>query len=112
MHPVQRFALACLCLAFAVPAHAAPAVAAGGWHSLALHADGTLRAWGDDSSGALGIGRSLVSARPLAVAGLTNVIAVSAGGNHTLALKGDGTVWAWGANDNGELGDGTTTSRS
>ena len=108
----MRAAALFLCLALAGAHAAEPSVSAGGWHSLALHRDGTVRSWGDDSTGALGIGRPLGSATPRAVAGLTGVVAVSAGGNHTVALKGDGTVWAWGANDNGELGDGSTTSRS
>jgi len=42
-------------------------VSAGGSHSLALHADGTVRSWGDDSAGALGVGRSLVSSSPAVV---------------------------------------------
>ena len=111
---MKRIAAAmALLLAAALEAPAqTPSVAAGGTHSLALHADGTVRAWGDDSAGALGLGRALVSAAPLPVSGLDGIVAISAGGNHTVALKEDGTVWAWGANDNGELGDGTTTSRS
>ncbi len=101
-----------LTLAVATAQAGTSAVSAGGWHSLALHADGTVRSWGDDSAGALGIGRSLVSSSPTVVAGLSGVTAVAAGGNRTVALKADGTVWSWGSNDYGELGDGTTTPRS
>jgi alpha-tubulin suppressor-like RCC1 family protein len=42
-----------------------PQVAAGAWHSLAVHADGTVRTWGDDSAGQLGLGRPLVTAFPV-----------------------------------------------
>ena len=48
---------------------------------------------------------------PVAVAGLTGVVAVVAGATHSLALKNDGTVLAWGSNASGQLGDGTTTDR-
>lgn len=90
---------------------AAPGVSAGAWHSLAVSSDGSLRAWGDDSAGALGTGRSLQAPLPIAV-GIANVVAIAAGDFHTVALKADGSVWAWGRNDEGELGDGTTQGRS
>ena len=67
------------------------AVAAGGEHSLALKADGTVVAWGRNLSG-----EATVSA------GLSNVIAIAAGGRSgsgfSLALKRDGRVVAWGDN--------------
>lgn len=106
-----RLAAAALLLAVALPAQAA-SVAAGYAHSLALAADGTVRSWGDDSAGALGIGRALATPSPRAVAGLGNVVQVVAGTGYTAALKDDGTVWAWGKNENGQLGDGTFTARS
>jgi len=99
-------------LAAAFTQAATPAVSAGNTHSLALHADGTVRAWGDDSAGALGLGRSLASSAPTIVNGLTGVVAVAAGDGHTLALRADGTVWAWGDNAVGQLGDGSTAGRS
>jgi alpha-tubulin suppressor-like RCC1 family protein len=91
---------------------AAPSVSAGGSHSLAVHVDGTLRSWGDDSAGALGTGRSLQSLVPIQVPGLSGVTAIAAGDAHTVALKSDGTVWTWGRNAEGQLGDGTVNGRS
>jgi alpha-tubulin suppressor-like RCC1 family protein len=88
------------------------AVSAGGGHSLALKSDGTMMAWGGNSSGQLGNGNTTSQTYPVAVSTLTNVTAISAGGSHSLALKSDGTVWAWGFNGNGRLGDGTTTDRA
>jgi Alpha-tubulin suppressor and related RCC1 domain-containing proteins len=43
---------------------AAPAVSSGNHHSVALHADGTVRTWGDDSTGQLGLGRRSSRPRP------------------------------------------------
>ena len=78
------------------------AVAAGSSHTVALRADGTVWAWGNNSSGQFGNGTSALS----------GVVAVAAGGWHTVALRADGTVWAWGSNDYGQLGDGTATNRN
>ncbi|GAB3280418.1 hypothetical protein GCM10027589_07340 [Actinocorallia lasiicapitis] len=87
------------------------AVAAGPNHALAVKADGTVWAWGENSSGQLGDGTTTTRTTPVQVPGLTNVVAVATSNAFSLALKSDGTVWAWGANLAGGLGDGTTTSR-
>lgn len=90
----------------------ASAVAAGENHSLVLKTDGTVWAWGRNSSGQLGDGTTFDRANPVRVQGLTQVIAVAAGQYHSLAVKSDGTVWAWGDNFYGKLGDGTQTKRT
>jgi alpha-tubulin suppressor-like RCC1 family protein len=93
------------------------AVAAGSNHSLALCADGTLAAWGDNFGGMLGDGTTTTRNFPVAVdttgvlAG-KRVVAVAAGGSHNLALCDDGTLAAWGYNLYGQLGDGGTLVRS
>ena len=84
-------------------------IAAGNSHSLVLCSDGTVRAWGSNSSGQLGNGTEESSAIPVAVSNLTEIIAIASGESHCLALKNDGTVWTWGDNIEGQLGDGTTT---
>ncbi len=61
---------------------AGPAQRSG--HGLALRADGTVWAWGDNSRGQLGNGASNNSAVPVQVAGVQKAIAVSAGGRHSL----------------------------
>ena len=70
-------------------------IAAGESHSLALMADGTVKAWGLGSSGQLGNGGKIRSTTPVTVSGLTVVTSVAAGQNFSLALRNDGTVWAW-----------------
>jgi len=82
------------------------AVAAGGLHSLALLANGTVVAWGDNEFGQLGDGSTTIASVPVAVSGLTGVKAIAAGEDHSLALLGNGTVMAWGDNESGQLGDG------
>jgi alpha-tubulin suppressor-like RCC1 family protein len=87
------------------------ALAAGYTHSLALKADGTVWAWGDDQFGQLGDDAVLANKpTPVQVAGLTGVSAIAAGFGHSLALKTDGTVLAWGEDNSGQLGDGTVGS--
>jgi hypothetical protein len=69
------------------------AVAAGGNHSLALKADGTVVAWGENTDAeGNAAGQSVV---PL---GLANVVAIGAGEYHSLAVRSNGTVMAWGDN--------------
>ncbi len=85
----------------------------GGRHVLALRTNGTVLAWGDDTSGQLGNGAASANAsaeNPVTVKGLSGVTQVSAGGEHSLALLTNGTVLAWGDNSHGELGNSTTTS--
>lgn len=83
---------------------------AGGYYStVALRANGTVMAWGDNGAGALGNGTTTDSPSPVPVSGITNAIAVANGGEDGLALLPNGTVMAWGANRYGQLGLGTTS---
>jgi alpha-tubulin suppressor-like RCC1 family protein len=84
----------------------------GASHSLALMANGTVRAWGQNGEGQLGDATTTNRVLPVSVSGLTGVVAVSASMHHSLALKTDGTVRAWGRNVSGQLGDGTTSVRT
>ena len=86
-------------------------VAAGGDASYLLKSDGTVWAWGDNSTGEMGpSGSGSQSNVPVQVAGLSGVIAIAGGGVSGYALENDGTVWAWGGNAQGELGNGSTSS--
>ena len=98
-----------LVLATSVDAAAlTPAIAAGRNHTVALKSDGSLWAWGNNSSGQLGDGSSNASSSPRSIG--SGYAAISAGGSHTLALKADGSLWAWGNNSAGQLGDGSSNA--
>ncbi len=90
------------------------AVTAGGYHCMALCSDGTLAAWGYNSSGQLGIGNQFNASAPTAVqqasGALLNktVTAIGAGDAHSLALCSDGTLTSWGRNVESQLGTGNT----
>ena len=56
-----------------------------GWVHLAVRADGTVAAWGENSCGQLDV-----------PTGLSDVVAVQVNGNQSLALKADGSVVVWG----------------
>jgi len=95
-----------------VPLSNIKAVNAGGFHTLFLLEDGTVRAVGGNNSGQLGDGTNTDRYVPVQVLGpppnnspLTNIVAVSAGRRHSLFLDADSTVWAVGNNECGKLGD-------
>jgi alpha-tubulin suppressor-like RCC1 family protein len=86
---------------------------AGGGHSVAVRANGTVWAWGSNSNGRLGDGTIITRSSPVSVVGgFTDWISASAGSFHSVAVRANGTVWAWGYNSSGQLGNGTTTDRS
>ncbi|MBX3733295.1 MAG: RCC1 repeat-containing protein [Verrucomicrobiae bacterium] len=88
------------------------AIRAGVEHTVALRDDGTLWAWGGNSSGQLGDGTTTNRPAPVAVAPDWRWRTIAAGGGHTVALREDGTLWAWGGNWAGQLGDGGLTAHS
>ncbi len=72
------------------PSEECMAICAGGYHSLALTARGTLMAWGENAVGQCNIPYG------------NNYVAIAAGHYHNLALKSDGVVVAWGDNTRGQ----------
>src|SRR5690606_24784382 len=87
------------------------AISGGVLHTVALRADGTVLAVGDNLGGQLGDGTYTAREVPVVVTGLSGITAVDAGGYFTLALRSDGTLRAWGSNESGQLGDGSTATR-
>ncbi|MBI5187374.1 MAG: chitobiase/beta-hexosaminidase C-terminal domain-containing protein [Nitrospinae bacterium] len=86
------------------------ALACAHQHTLALKSDGTVWAWGSNTSGQLGDGSTTIRYSPVQVSGLSSVTAVARGYQFSLALKSDGTVWGWGVGGMGQFGNGTTTN--
>jgi hypothetical protein len=90
----------------------ASALAAGADHSLALAADGSVWAWGDNDNGQLGTGTGADNSTPALVGGLPAISAIAAGDDFSLALAPDGSVWGWGDNSSGQLGDASGVDAS
>ncbi len=86
------------------------AIATGGYHTLALMADGSIRSWGLNANGQLGDLTTDNRATPVNVVGPA-ASSVVAGNNHSLMLRSDGSIWAWGSNGQGQLGDGTIVDK-
>ncbi|MBX7081143.1 MAG: hypothetical protein K1X88_18225 [Nannocystaceae bacterium] len=81
-------------------------VASGANHSCVRRKGGPIACWGDNGSGQLGAGARHERKRhePVAVAGLSQIVALAGGGNHSCALGHNGRVSCWGGNEAGQLG--------
>ena len=103
-HQMKRF-LPFFILLFAVSGYSQcwQAIKTGGNHTVAIHIDGTLWAWGNNSDGEVGDGSANERISPVQI-GAGKWIAISAGHSHSLAIKADGTLWSWGNNYQGCLG--------
>ena len=73
---------------------------------------GSLWAWGQNSSGELGLNTTTGISSPVQIGALTTWAQVSCGSAYTLARQVNGTLWAWGSNAWGKLGLNTTTDYS
>ena len=85
-------------------------IAAGGSHTLALLADGTLMGFGKGASGAAPTdSHSPVAIHlPEGAAGGRKITQIAAGRTHSLLLLDDGRALAWGAARSGQVGFGDT----
>jgi alpha-tubulin suppressor-like RCC1 family protein len=81
-------------------------VSSGGNYSLALLADGTVSAWGDNVNASLGNGTTVSSLLPVTTR-ISGVRRLASSGGHAVALTADGRVLTWGGNSYGAIGDGT-----
>jgi alpha-tubulin suppressor-like RCC1 family protein len=103
------------------PGRTALQVTVGPFHTCARLDDGTVKCWGINSNGQLGLGDVLSRGDGPGEMG-ANLPAVSLGpgrtamqitgrGGHVCALLDDGTVKCWGSNEVGQLGLGDTQHR-
>jgi len=88
-------------------------ISAGNEHSVALRANGSAWAWGNNNEGRLGDSSTINRSSPVSVVGgFQDWVQISASDIHSLALRAGGSVWAWGNNGSGRLGDNTTIAKS
>jgi alpha-tubulin suppressor-like RCC1 family protein len=85
-------------------------LAGGSAWAAALLSDGTVKVWGSNWAGALGLGNPLPTnvPRPTTIPGLTHVTEIAAAGLHGMALLENGTVETWGSDLFGQLGTGVS----
>ncbi|MGE5223091.1 MAG: RCC1 repeat-containing protein [Omnitrophica WOR_2 bacterium] len=87
------------------------AIASGVYHTCALMSNGTVKCWGSNYTGQLGVGTFEPHFTPVSVAGSDGAVKIAAGDSYTCVLTGAGSVKCWGDNWTGNLGDGTTATR-
>jgi alpha-tubulin suppressor-like RCC1 family protein len=95
------------------------AIAAGALHSCAVLDDSSVKCWGDNTKGQLGIGNTTSMGNganemgdnlPTVNLGTgRTAIAIAAGALHTCAVLEDSSVKCWGYNNRGQLGIDNTT---
>ncbi len=86
-------------------------ISAGGAHTVAVRAEGSLWSWGHNNHGQLGLNSTTDYNYPVPIDADTTWVGVAAGDEHTLAIKANGSLWAWGYNTTGQLGNGNTTEQ-
>ena len=89
-------------------------IALGGFHACAILDDGSVKCWGRNSAGQLGIGTTDGTGVPTAVdlGSGRSALALSLGGYLSCAALDDGSIKCWGWNPQGQVGDGTKTDRN
>jgi alpha-tubulin suppressor-like RCC1 family protein len=103
------------------PGHMVEQVALGGEHTCARLDDGSVKCWGHNDVGQLGLGDEIDrgdgggemgNSLPFVDLGPGRTARkITAGLNHTCAILDDGSVKCWGHNFTGQLGQGNTFDR-
>lgn len=84
-------------------------IATGKGHTCAIiQNDGlnSVKCWGDNDEGQLGIGNTTDVYEPTDVVNPTDAVEITAGDAFTIILTNDGAIKSWGANTEGQLGNG------
>ena len=99
----------------------ANALSAGWGHTCALLDNATVKCWGQNGGGQLGLGDTVSRGNDANEMGDTllavplgtgrTAVAIDAGYNHVCAVLDNATVKCWGRNDSGQLGQGNTLDR-
>ena len=86
----------------------AKAITAGKLHTCAILNDNSVKCWGDNPSGQLGLRSTTLQNTPQAVSlgSSKTAKAITAGDSHTCAILNDNSVKCWGENTHGHLGLG------
>jgi alpha-tubulin suppressor-like RCC1 family protein len=79
-------------------------ISLGGGFGCARMSDDSLRCWGDNSGGQLGVPRTPTRASDVVTPPITNVVEISAALTYACARKRDHSVWCWGSGSSGQLG--------
>jgi alpha-tubulin suppressor-like RCC1 family protein len=75
--------------------------------------DGTIKCWGLNDTGRLGVGNTMYTTMmATTVMGMSNVMKLSMGWEASCAIKTDNTLWCWGANYFGQVGDDSYQTRA
>lgn len=88
-------------------------VVTGGNHTCALTTTRSVKCWGRNNHGQLGIGATASQYSPVDLISISDSITMlAAGASHTCALTVSAKVKCWGNNEYGQLGDGTTLTQT
>jgi alpha-tubulin suppressor-like RCC1 family protein len=91
----------------------ATAISAGGNTTCALLSDNTMKCWGDNGAGQVGVGDTAGKLSPTSAVNLGDgktATSVAVGSQNTCAVLNDVSVKCWGDNTYGQLGVGNTTA--
>lgn len=87
-------------------------ISAGYIHTCARVADGSLRCWGNNSSGQLGNGTTVDPWAVVSVSGISSAVEISLGNNMSCAREITDNILCWGSNSDGKLGTGLSATLS
>jgi alpha-tubulin suppressor-like RCC1 family protein len=79
-------------------------IATGQNHTLAMMSNGTVRSWGLNNSGQLGVNDGTQRNTPVSVFNMSTAVMIAAGLTHSSVIRSDSTVYCWGDGAYGQFG--------